>query len=89
MKRPAFRAGTWRQALVTLAGVLPVSVVLNLVLAPALSPLLPKPGVVVVNAVLLVATLNWVLLPGLHWVTRGWAFKDRGQAFAAGAQPPA
>lgn len=78
MTRPGFRPGSWRQGLVTLAGVLPVSAALNLALAPALAPSLPRPWVVVVNAALLVATLNWVLLPGLHWVTRGWALRDRG-----------
>jgi antibiotic biosynthesis monooxygenase (ABM) superfamily enzyme len=57
--------------------------VLNLALAPALAPLLPRPWVVVVNAALLVATLNWILLPGLHWLTRGWALRGHGTAPAA------
>lgn len=70
--RVPFRPGTWRQAVVTYAGVLPVSLVLNFALAP-ISNTWPRLEVVIFNAALLVATLNWVLLPALHWATRGWA----------------
>lgn len=71
--RPPLRPGTWRGGLVTLAGVLPVSLLLNLGLAPALGRLLPHILVVGINAVVLVAVLNWLLLPLLHWTTKGWA----------------
>lgn len=53
-------------------GVLPVSLVLNFVLAP-LTDHWPRLAVVVFNAAVLVAALNWALLPALHQVTRGWA----------------
>jgi hypothetical protein len=33
----------------------------------------PKLQLVVFNAAVLVAALNWALLPMLHWATRGWA----------------
>ncbi|MCS5498857.1 hypothetical protein NY547_16520 [Cnuibacter physcomitrellae] len=75
MSRTPFHPGTWRQALVTLSGVLPVSLVLNLVLAPLLAPFLPRLVILALNAALLVAALNWALLPGLHWATKGWALR--------------
>lgn len=71
--RPPLRPGTWRAGIVTLAGVLPVSLALNLGLAPAVDRLLPHILTVCVNAVLLVAVLNGALLPLLHWATKGWA----------------
>lgn len=71
-----FRRGTWRQGLITFCAVLPVSLVLNLVLAPHLHSW-PRPVVTVLNAAVLVATLNWILLPGLHYVTAGWAHGAR------------
>lgn len=77
MRRPPLRPGTWRGALVTLAGVLPVSLLLNLVLAPLVDRALPHLLTVCVNAVLLVAVLNWLLLPLLHWTTKGWALPAR------------
>lgn len=77
MRRPPLRPGTWRGAVVTLAGVLPVSLLLNLVLAPLVDRALPHPLTVCVNAVLLVAALNWLLLPLLHWTTNGWALLAR------------
>lgn len=71
--RPSLRPGTWRGAVVTLAGVLPVSLLLNLVIAPLLDRAVPHLLTVCLNAVLLVAVLNWLLLPLLHWTTKGWA----------------
>lgn len=58
--------------MITYAGVLPVSLVLNTALAP-LFDRWPRFAVVVVNAAILVAALNWILLPALHALTRGWA----------------
>ncbi|WP_313546670.1 hypothetical protein [Leifsonia aquatica] len=75
--RPPLRPGTWRGGVVTLAGVLPVSLLLNLILAPLADRLLPHPVTVCVNAILLVAVLNWLLLPLLHWTTKGWALPAR------------
>ena len=77
MRRPPLRPGTWRGALVTLAGVLPVSLLLNLVLAPLVDRALPHLLTVCANAVLLLAVLNWLLLPLLHWTTKGWALPGR------------
>ena len=77
--RPPLRPGTWRGGLVTLAGVLPVSLLLNLGLAPVADRLVPHLVTVCHNAVLLVAVLNWVLLPLLHWTTKGWALPDAAQ----------
>ncbi|GIF13696.1 hypothetical protein [Actinoplanes teichomyceticus] len=74
MSRP-WRAGTWRQAVITYSAVLPVSLVLHLVLGPLTAPW-PRLSVIVVNAAVLVASLNWVLLPALHRVTRGWAVRS-------------
>jgi len=71
-----FRTGSWRQALVTYAAVLPVSLLLNFVLN-ILTRDWPKLLVVVVNAAVLVALLNWGLLPLLSWVTRGCAVRPR------------
>ncbi|GAA4178161.1 hypothetical protein [Gryllotalpicola koreensis] len=75
--RQPLRIGTWRQGLLTFAGVLPVSLVLNLALAPLLAGLLPHLAIVAIDAAILVAALNWVLLPALHWVTNGWAVRSR------------
>lgn len=72
MKRRRFRCGSWRQAVVTLAGVLPMSVALNIGLDPLTSDW-PRLATVVANATVLVASLTWVLLPALHWATGGWA----------------
>ncbi|UAJ79496.1 hypothetical protein IT072_20340 [Leifsonia sp. ZF2019] len=77
MTRTAFRPGTWRQGVATFSGVLPVSIVLNLVLAPFLSGLLPRAAVVVVDAAILVAALNWLVLPAIQWATNGWATRPR------------
>lgn len=71
--RPPLRPGRWRSGLITFSGVLPVSLLLNFGLIPLLSGLVPHLVVVVVNAAILVAVLNWVLLPLLHWATGGWA----------------
>ena len=73
----SLRLGTWRQGLLTFAGVLPVSLVLNLALAPILARLLPHTAIIAVNAAVLVAALNWALLPALHWATKGWAVGSR------------
>lgn len=72
MNRRRFRRGSWRQAVVTLAGVLPMSVALNIGLDP-LTNGWPRLATVVANATVLVASLTWVLLPALHWATGGWA----------------
>lgn len=72
MNRRRFRRGSWRQAVVTLAGVLPMSVALNIGLDPLTSDW-PRLATVVANATVLVASLTWVLLPALHWATGGWA----------------
>lgn len=77
MRRPRPRPGTWRGGLITLAGVLPVSLLLNFVLAPLVDRALPHLLTVCVNAVVLVAVLNWLLLPLLHWTTKGWALPAR------------
>jgi len=71
------RLGTWRQGLLTFAGVLPVSLVVNLVLAPLLAGLLPRIAIIAIDAAILVAALNWALLPALHWATEGWAVRAR------------
>jgi len=76
-RRPPVRIGTWRRGMLTFAGVLPVSLLLNLALAPLLTGLLPHIAIVVVNAGILVAALNWALLPLLHWATNGWAVRSR------------
>lgn len=52
-----------------------MSLALNLGLTPLLSGLLPHHAVLVVNAAVLVAVLNWALLPVLHWITGGWALR--------------
>lgn len=70
--RPPFRPGTWRQAVITYTAVLPVSLVLNFALTP-ITDNWPRLAVVIFNAAVLVAALNWVLLPALHHTTRGWA----------------
>ena len=70
--RPAFRPATWRQAVITYTAVLPVSLVLNFAPIP-ITEHWPRLAVVVFNATILVATLNWALLPALHCLTRGWA----------------
>lgn len=75
--RPPLRPGTWRGSLVTLAGVLPVSLLLNVGFAPLVDRLLPHLLTVCINAVLLVAVLNWALLPLLHWTTKEWALRRR------------
>lgn len=67
-----FRPGTWRQAVLTFCAVLPMSLLLNFVVTPILAGW-PKLALTVLNATLLVATLNWALLPALHYVTAGWA----------------
>ena len=71
--RPSFRGGSWRQGLITFAGVMPLSLVLNAFLAPVLSRSIPQPLVIVVNAALLVVVLNWAFLPLAQYLTRGWA----------------
>jgi len=70
--RVRFRPGTWRQAVVTYAAVLPVSLVLNFAATP-ITDEWPRLDVVIVNAAILVTALNWALLPALHQLTRGWA----------------
>ena len=77
MKRAPLRLGTWKQGVITLSGVLPVSILLNRVLAPFLGGFLPPIAVISLDATLLVAALNWLLLPALHWVTNGWATRGR------------
>jgi len=72
VNRRRFRRGSWRQAVVTLAGVLPMSVALNIGLDP-LTNGWPRLATVVANATVLVASLTWVHLPALHWATGGWA----------------
>ena len=67
-----FRPGTWRQAVLTFCAVLPMSLLLNFVVTPILAGW-PKLALTVLNATLLVATLNWALLPALNYVTAGWA----------------
>lgn len=67
-----FRPGTWRQAVLTFCAVLPMSLLLNFVVTPTLAGW-PKLALTVLNATLLVATLNWALLPALNYVTAGWA----------------
>jgi antibiotic biosynthesis monooxygenase (ABM) superfamily enzyme len=67
-----FRTESWRQALVTYAAVLPVSLLLNFALNIVTGDW-PKLLVVVVNAAILVAVLNWGLLPLFSWFTRRWA----------------
>jgi antibiotic biosynthesis monooxygenase (ABM) superfamily enzyme len=74
--KPSFRPGTWRQAVLTYSAVLPVSVVLNFLLA-GLTGHWPRLAVVTFNAAVLVAALNWVLLPALQRITRGWAAPPR------------
>lgn len=74
--RRHFRTGTWRQATITCCAVLPVSLVLNVTLEAVTAPW-PRLVVVVLNALILVASLNWVLLPALHWLTRDWAARPR------------
>lgn len=65
-----FRPGTWRQAVLTFCAVLPMSLLLNFVVTPILAGW-PKLALTVLNATLLVATLNWALLPALNYVTAG------------------
>ena len=86
--RPPLRPGTWRSGLITFSGVLPVSVLLNVGLTPLLSGALPHLVLVVVNAAILVAVLNWVLLPLLHWATGGWAARTPSACTAGRTQSP-
>jgi antibiotic biosynthesis monooxygenase (ABM) superfamily enzyme len=73
VKEP-FRDGTWRRAIITYAAVLPLSLFLNFVFSHVTGHW-PKLQLVVFNAAVLVAALNWALLPMLHWATRGWAVR--------------
>lgn len=72
-----FRPGTVRQASITYCAVLPVSLVLNEIVDPLIASW-PRLAVLVFNATVLVAALNWLLLPALHAVTRGWATAPTG-----------
>jgi antibiotic biosynthesis monooxygenase (ABM) superfamily enzyme len=85
VRRP-LRTGSWRQAAITYSAVLPVSLVLNVVLAPITSPW-PRLVVVIVNAAVLVASLNWALLPALHWITRDWAAPGSPHASGSPRRP--
>jgi antibiotic biosynthesis monooxygenase (ABM) superfamily enzyme len=69
VKRP-LRIGSWQQAI----GVLPVSLLVNFVMTPITGDW-PKLLLIAFNAVILVVALNWVLLPLLHWATRGRALQ--------------
>lgn len=73
--RRRFRAGTWRQAAITYSAVLPVSLILNLAMSP-MTTTWPRLVVVILNATILVVSLNWVLLPALHWATRDWVARS-------------
>jgi len=61
----------WKQALIVLAGILPVSLVVTL-LRHALAPDMALPLTVFIGAVANVALLTWVVMPVLTGWFRGW-----------------
>lgn len=66
----------WKMVLVTLAGLLPLSFALNLGLAPWLRTLLPPVAVVVVNALILVPTMTYLVMPALTGWLKAWLEPD-------------
>jgi uncharacterized protein len=62
----------WKMILVTLLGLLPLSIVINYVLSPSLRPLLPQLELVVLNAVIVVCTMTYAIMPVLTRAFASW-----------------
>jgi len=61
----------WKMALITLCGVFPVSVLLNLVVAPWIRPL-PLPARLFITAIAMVGILTWLVMPLLTRSFKKW-----------------
>jgi uncharacterized protein len=66
----------WKMALMTLCGVLPASIFLNLTVAPLLHGS-PMPIRALVIGALMVAMLTWVLMPPLAKIFKPWLYPNK------------
>ncbi|WP_183097358.1 hypothetical protein [Nocardioides pelophilus] len=69
----------WKQALVVIAGLIPVSYVVT-ELRTLTAPELPLPAVIVVNAIANVCILTWIVMPGLHRLLARWLLEKSPRA---------
>lgn len=72
-ERPVAAPPRWKMALVTFAGVYPISVVLQVTAVPA-SQQWPAPLRALVFPVILVPLLTYVIMPGLSRLLREWLY---------------
>jgi uncharacterized protein len=62
----------WKMVLITLLGLLPLSISINYVLVPILHPLLPQLEMLILNAVIVVSTMTYAIMPVLTRVFASW-----------------
>ncbi len=62
----------WKMVLLTLLGLLPLSISINYFVAPILRPYLPQLELLILNAVIVVFTMTYGIMPVLTRVFAGW-----------------
>jgi uncharacterized protein len=62
----------WKMVLLTLLGLLPLSIVINYVLSPILRPILLPLELIILNAVIVVSLMTYAIMPGLTRVFENW-----------------
>jgi uncharacterized protein len=62
----------WKMILVTLLGLLPLSITINYLVAPILRPVVPQLELVVLNSLIVVCTMTYAIMPVLTRLFAAW-----------------
>jgi uncharacterized protein len=62
----------WKMLLLTLLGLLPLSLTINYLLVPMLHPIVPQLEMIILNAVIVVSFMTYVIMPVLTKVFAVW-----------------